>query len=61
MLKGLGSLANLQGIMKQALDVKNRIEELKESLGNERVEAEAGAGMVKVVMSGKFEILSLKI
>ena len=58
MLKGLG---NLQGILRQALDVKNKIEELKDKLAAERVEAFSGGGMVKVVMTGKFEIESLKI
>ena len=58
MLKGLG---NLQGILRQALDVKNKIDALKDVLANERVEASSGGGMVKVVMTGKFEIESLKI
>jgi len=60
-LRGLGNLGNLQGILKQALDVKNRIEELKDSLGNERIEATSGGGMVCVVMTGKFELASIKI
>ena len=57
-LKGLG---NLQGILRQAMDVKSRLESMKDTLGNERVEAAAGGGMVKVVMTGKFEVESLKI
>ena len=61
MLKGLGNFANLQGIIRQAMDVKGKIEELKETLGNERIEAAAGGGMVSVVMTGKFEIDSIKI
>ena len=58
MLKGLG---NLQGILRQALDVKNKLDTLKDVLANERVEASSGGGMVKVVMTGRFEIESLKI
>lgn len=61
MLKGLGNLGNLQGLIKQAMAVKGKIEELKDSLGNERIEAAAGGGMVTVVMTGKFEIDSIKI
>jgi len=60
-LKGLGNLANLQGILKQAMEVKGKMEELKEKLGDEQVEASAGGGMVNVVMTGKFEVVSLKI
>ncbi len=56
--KGIG---NFSGLIKQAMDVKGKIEELKENLGNETVEASAGGGMVTVVMNGKFEILSLKV
>lgn len=61
MLKGLRDLGNLQGILKQAMDVKGKIEELKEKLADEQIEAAAGGGMVKVVMTGKFELISLKI
>lgn len=61
MLKGLRDLGNLQGILKQAMDVKGKIEELKEKLADEQIEAAAGGGMVKVVMTGKFELVSLKI
>lgn len=56
--KGLGDLG---GMMKQALSLKANMEELKEALGNERVEAAAGGGMVTVVMTGKQEIISIKI
>ena len=61
MLKGLGNLANLQGLVKQAMEVKGKMEELKEQLGDEQVEASAGGGMVTVVMTGKFEVVSLRI
>ena len=61
MLKGLGNLANLQGILKQAMEVKGKMDELKEQLGDEQVEASTGGGMVTVVMTGKFEVVSLKI
>jgi DNA-binding YbaB/EbfC family protein len=56
--KGLG---NLQGMLRQAMEVKSKIEELKETLGAERIEASAGGGMVKVVINGKFELESIKI
>jgi nucleoid-associated protein EbfC len=59
--KGLGSLGNLSGMLKQAMELKGRIEELKEGLANETVNAAAGGGMVKVVMNGRFELLSLSI
>jgi hypothetical protein len=60
-LKGLGGLGNLGGVLKQAMEMKGKIEELKETLGNERVEASAGGGMVTIVLNGKFELESIKI
>ena len=59
--KGLGSLGQMGGLMKQAMAMKGKIEELKESLGDEQVEAAVGGGMVAVVMNGRFEVLSVKI
>jgi DNA-binding YbaB/EbfC family protein len=48
-------------MLKQAMEVKNNIEEMKEKLGEERVEGSAGGGMVSVVMSGKLDVISVKI
>lgn len=59
MLKGLGNLADMAGLMKKVMDMKGRMEEIKESLGNERVEGASGGGMVKVTMTGKMEVLSV--
>lgn len=59
--RGLGSLGNLSGMLKQAMEMKGKIEELKEHLADERVEAASGGGMVKVVINGKFEVQSIKI
>ena len=61
MLKGLGDLGKMSGMLKQAMEVKQNIEALKESLGDERVEASAGGGMVSVVVSGNMEVLSVTI
>ncbi len=61
MLKGLGDLGKMGGMLKQAMEMKGKMEELKEQLGNERIEADSGAGMVRVVMTGKMELISIKI
>lgn len=58
MFKGLGDIG---GLLKQAMDVKQRVEAFKEQLGHEQVEAAAGGGMVTVVITGTFEVVSLKI
>ena len=59
--KGLGGLGDLGYMMKHALDLKSSLEKLKETLAEERIEANAGGGMVSVVMSGKLEVLSISI
>lgn len=61
MLRGLGDLGNLGGLLKQAMDMKNKIDQLKEMMASERIEASSGGGMVSLVMTGRFEIESLKI
>lgn len=60
MLKGLGDLGKMGGILKQAMEMKNRIEELKGKLVDERVEFSV-AGEVSVVMNGNMELVSLNI
>ena len=61
MFKGLGNLSQLSGMLKQAMQMKEKMEEIKEELGRQTVEVSSGGGMVKVVVSGKFEVLSLTI
>ena len=52
---------NMAGMMKQAMQMKSKMEALKEELANEMVEASAGGGMVTIVMNGKLEVLSVSI
>ncbi len=59
--KGLGGLGDMGNLFKQAMSLKQNMEQLKEQLANERVEASAGGGMVTVVLNGKMEVLSVKI
>ncbi len=55
MKKGMG------GIMKQAQQLQNKMAKLQEELGERTIEASAGGGMVKVVVNGKQELVSLVI
>ena len=61
MLGGLGNLGNMAGMLKQAMAMKDKMKEVKASLGDEQVEASAGGGMVSVVMNGNFEVVSISI
>ncbi|ACL03695.1 MULTISPECIES: YbaB/EbfC family nucleoid-associated protein [Desulfatibacillum] len=55
MKKGMGN------IMKQAQKLQNQMAKLQEELGDKTVEASAGGGMVKVVVNGKQQVLSIEI
>ncbi len=54
-------ISQLGGLLKEAMQVKQKIETLKEELAKEIVEGESGGGMVKIKMNGKFEVLSVSI
>lgn len=61
MLKGLGDLTKMGGMLKQAMEMKQRIEEMRESLGDEQAEGAAGGGLVTVTINGRFEVLAVHI
>ncbi len=48
-------------LLKQAQQVQSKMAEMQEKLAKETVESSAGGGMVKVVMNGGHELLSMKI
>lgn len=61
MLRGLGDLKDMGGMLNRLMNIKSEMEAIKEQLGQVRVDGQAGAGMVTVLMSGKFEVLEVKI
>jgi nucleoid-associated protein EbfC len=61
MLKGLGSLGDMAGLMKQAQEMQGKMAEAQAKLDGIIVEGEAGAGMVKATASAKGELKSLSI
>jgi nucleoid-associated protein EbfC len=48
-------------LLKQAQEMQERLAEMQARLAEKTVEATSGGGMVKVVMNGKHEVVSLKI
>ncbi len=54
-------MQNFNTIMKQAKKMQERMANLQKELETKTVEAQAGGGMVSVVVNGKYEIVSLKI
>jgi DNA-binding YbaB/EbfC family protein len=58
MSKGLGPLGN---IVKQAQELQERLGRIQEEAAAKTVEATAGGGMVTVVVSGRLQVVELRI
>jgi len=52
---------NMKEMMRQAQLIQNKINKLQEELGQRKVEAAVGGGMVKAVANGKSELVSITI
>ena len=61
MLKGLGNLANLGGMLKQAQEMGGKLQQLGEELKAKRVTGSAGGGLVEVDANGAGEVLAVRI
>ena len=61
MFKGLGNLANLGSLMKQAQEMSGKMQQLTQELKSKRVTGSAGAGLVEVEANGLGEILAVRI
>lgn len=61
MLKGLGNLANLPGLIKQAQEMGSKIQQLSAELKTKKVTGSAGGGLVEVDANGLGEALAVRI
>jgi DNA-binding YbaB/EbfC family protein len=61
MFKGLGNIANLGSLMKQAQEMGGKMKQLTEELKTKRVTGSAGGGMVEVEANGVGDILAVRI
>lgn len=52
---------NIQDMIKQAGQLRERMAEIQKELSTRTVEASVGGGMVTVVANGKLEIVSVRI
>ncbi len=57
-MRGMG---NMQGMMKKVQKMQKQMAKAQEELGEERLEALAGGGAVKVVVSGHKEVVEVTI
>jgi len=56
-----GNMGNMQKMLKQVQKMQQDMAKLQEELNERTVEATAGGGMVKAVVNGKQELVSLTI
>jgi len=54
-------MKGLNQMVKQLQEAQARMEQLQQELAARQIEGSAGGGMVKAVMNGRHEIISLKI
>ncbi|MFY8145951.1 MAG: YbaB/EbfC family nucleoid-associated protein, partial [Rhodobacter sp.] len=56
MLKGLGGLGDMAGMMKKAQEMQVRLAQLQEELAARTVTGESGAGLVRATATAKGEL-----
>ncbi len=61
MLKGLGQLGDMAGMMKKAQEMQSKMTQLQDDLHDLMVIGESGAGLVKATASAKGELKALDI
>ena len=54
-------MKDMEGILRQAQQVQERIARVQKELAGKTVEASAGGGMVTVVVNGRQEVVSVRI
>ena len=61
MLKSLGGLGDMAGMMKKAQEMQVKLAQLQEELANRTVTGESGAGLVRATATAKGELTGLTI
>lgn len=61
MFKGLGNLANLGAILKQAQELGGRMQAVQQQLKERRATGSSGGGLVEVDVNGLAEVLAVRI
>jgi len=61
MFKGLGNLANVALLMKQAQEMGGRMQAMQEELRAKRATGTAGGGLVEVDVNGLAEVIAVRI
>ncbi len=61
MFDQLKNLKGLAGLMDNAGEIREKMQQMQEELGRLTAEADAGAGAVRVVVNGKMQVLKVDL
>ena len=61
MFKGLGNLANIGALMKQAKEMGGKMQAIQEELKTKKATGAAGGGLVEVDVNGLSDVLAVRI
>ena len=61
LFQALKSVAKLKDVLRDAGGMREQMEKMNEELAARTVEADAGAGAVRVVMNGKMEVVRVQL
>lgn len=61
MLKGLGALGDMAGMMKKAQEMQGKMAQMQDDMANITVTGESGAGLVKATATAKGDLKALDI
>jgi DNA-binding YbaB/EbfC family protein len=54
-------MTNIQNLLKQAQKIQSQVTQMQAELGERRIEASAGGGMVTATVNGRQELIALRI
>jgi len=61
MFDALKALGNPMELMKKARELQDKMKQIQDELAKEQVTADAGAGMVTATVTGKLEVVKVRI
>ena len=61
MFKGLGNLANLPALIKQAQEMGGKLQQINAELKTKKVTGAAGGGLIEVDANGLGEVLAVRV
>ncbi len=54
-------MTNIQNLLKQAQKIQSQVVQMQAELGQRRIEASAGGGMVTAIVNGRQELVGVRI